>query len=335
MHGQVKPETKMRPSLRMGFILLEQFTLVGFAGIIDALRLAEDAGIQSHQTAASWVIMTESGRSCRSSCGATISETEPFRDPSEFDYLAVCGGNGYENELLYSTVLRDYLREAVRQKVRLIGICTGTFALAHAGLVGPRSVCINWNVADAFAKRFPKIQARTDRLFMEEGDLLSCAGSTAAIDLGLHIITRHCGGDKARRAVRHMILQGARPAFVPQPYFLTDLPDETHVHIRRAVHFMAQNIDAPSSIEATARYVGTSARQLERLFRRELNITPKTMQLRIRLRYGQWLLSNSDKSIMQIAFDCGFSDAAHFTREYRACFRSRPSESRRVDATVP
>lgn len=330
MNREYPSEAPVRPPLRVGFVLLHQFTFAGFAGMVDAFRLAADTGGRSRQIAASWAIMTEGGRNCRSSCGASIADAEPLQNPENFDYIVVCGGNGFEDDNTYTPDMLAYLKRAMRAKVRLVGVCTGSFALAHAGLVGSRTVCINWNVAEAFKKAFPKITSRTDRLFIDEGDLLTCAGSTAAIDLALHLISRHCGSDKARQAVRHMILQGARPAVVPQPHFLADIKEDTHVHVQQAVHFMTQHIDAPASIEATARYVGTSARQLERLFQRELGISPKAIQMQLRLRYGQWLLANTRNPIMQIAFDCGFADAAHFTREYRAFYKCRPSDARAV-----
>ena len=318
-----------KPHLRVGFILLDQFTLAGFAGFVDALRLAADTGGGSRQIHASWNIMTENGASCRSSCGATVSENDPFIDPKHFDYIAVCGGNGYQSELTHSPGLISYLKKAATLSVRLIGVCTGTFALAKAGLIEERTVCVNWNVVDKFRQIFPTLKTRTDMLFIDEGDLITCAGSTAAIDLGLYLISRHCGNDKARQAKRHMILQSSRSAKVPQPYFENDLTTSTDYRIQQAVHFMAQSIDSPPSIDATARYIGMSARQLERLFRKEEGITPKSIQLQLRLRYGQWLLLNSKQSIMEIAFDCGFSDAAHFSREFKIFFKTRPSDLRK------
>ncbi len=318
-----------RAPLRVGFILLDQFTLAGFAGLVDALRLAADTGGGSRPIHASWAIMTEGGQIRRSSCGAAIAQASDFLDPAQFDYIAICGGNGYRSGSTYSPALISYLRDAARQGVRLIGICTGTFALAKAELIGRRVVCMNWNVLDVFRQKFPDIATRTDMLFLDEGDLITCAGSTAAIDLGLYLISRHCGSDKARQAVRHMILQGTRPAQVPQPHFAADLAAGTDLRVRQAVHFMTQCIDSPPSMEATARYVGLSPRQLERLFRSELRTTPKSMQLQLRLRYGRWLLLNSTQSIMEIAFDCGFADAAHFSREYRNHYKSRPSDLRK------
>lgn len=316
--------------LRVGFVLLDQFTLAGFAGFIEALRLAADHGGRSRQIHASWTIMTEGGQPCQSSCGAVISETQDFLSPKLFDYIAICGGNGYLSGTTHSVRLLNYLKSAPANSARLVGVCTGTFALAKAGVVGDRTVCINWNVLDPFRAQFPTISARADRLFIDEGDLITCAGSTAAIDLGLYLIARHCGQDKARQAVRHMILQEARPANLPQPHFYADLSGISDIRVKQAVHFMEQRIDTPPSVNATARYVGIGVRQLERIFHETLGTSPKTYQLRMRLKYGEWLLLNSKRSIMQIAFDCGFADAAHFSREFRGFYLLKPSEMRKL-----
>lgn len=323
-------DAKRQVPLRVGFVLLNQFTLAGFAGLVEALRLAADHGGRSRQIYASWAIMSEDGKPCRSSCGAVLSETSNFMPPASFDYVAICGGNDYLQGATQSPKLLKYLRAVNTANVRLIGVCTGTFALAKAGLIGRRTVCINWNVLSTFQAMFPQVTARADSLFIDEGDIITCAGSTAAIDLGLYLIARHCGGDKARQAQRHMILQEARPARLPQPHFYAELNAAADVRVRQAVHFMEQRIDAPPSIDATANYVGISPRQLERLFRDTLDISPKTFQIRLRLKYGEWLLVNSQRTIMQIAFDCGFADAAHFSREFRAFYASKPSDVRRL-----
>ena len=205
--------------LRIGFLLLDQFTLAAFSGLIDVLRLAADHGGRSRQLHASWTVMSLDGEPRRSSCGVSVAPNAGLLDPAGFDYVAVCGGNDYLNDALPENLLA-YLRRAAASGVRLLGICTGTFAIARAGLVGPRRVCVHWNVLDAFKERFPKVSAGVERLFIDEGDLITCAGSTAAIDLGLYLVARHCGRDKAQQAMRHMMLQDMRPAEMPQPHFL-------------------------------------------------------------------------------------------------------------------
>ncbi len=317
-----------RPRLRVGFILLDQFTLAAFSGLIDALRLAADPGGRSRQVHAAWTVMSEGGRAKKSSCGVSLTPNSEFLDPSEFDYIAVCGGNDYLNDRPPPALL-DYLRRAAGQGVRLLGVCTGTFVIAKAGLVGDRRVCIHWNVLDAFVERFPNVNAAVEGLFIDEGDLITCAGSTAAIDLGLYLVARHCGRDKAQQAMRHMMLQDIRPAAMPQPHFYATLEGVTDVRIRQAVQFIEQRLDTPPHVPAVARYVGVSSRQLERMFHSELGMGPAAFQRRLRLEYGRWLLDNSSRKITDVAIDAGFSDSSHFAREFKTVFGSSPSGFRR------
>lgn len=314
--------------LRVGFLLLDKFTLAAFGGLIDALRLAADDGGRSRQIHAAWKIMTPGAVRRTASCGVQVDGVGDYVDPREFDYIAVCGGNDYLDTRLSPTLDR-YLREAHAHGVRLLGVCTGTFAIARAGLAERRTVCIHWNVLDAFQKQFPNVRTSVDRLFIDEGDLITCAGSTAAIDLGLYLISRHCGRDRAQQAVRHMMLTGIRAPSLPQAHFRQHLPEGVSSRLLKAVHFMEQQLDHPPTLEAIARYVGISARQMERAFKLELGVAPMKYHRQLRLSYGRWMIDNKEDSITQIALDCGFADAAHFSREFRAYFGMPPSVYRR------
>lgn len=315
-----------KPALTIGIVLMEQFTLAAFAGLVDVLRLAGDHGGRSRQIHTAWRVMSWDGKPRSSSAGLTIDVADGLpEDPAEFDYVAVCGGNDYINGRMPEP-LRDWLRLAAALRVRLLGICTGTFALAQADVIGPRTVCVHWNVLDAFRERFPQTRAVVDRLFVDEGDLISCAGSTAAIDLGLYLVARHCGRDKAQQAMRHMMLQGVRPGRVPQAHFRTDLSGIQDLRVRQAAHFIEQRIDNPPPLDAIARYVGVGRRQLERAFRLATGMSPMAFQRQLRLEYGSWLLLNNPCSITQIALDCGFADGAHFSRDFRAHFGLSPRQ---------
>jgi transcriptional regulator GlxA family with amidase domain len=326
-----------KPELSIGFVLLNQFTLAAFAGLIDVLRLAADHGGRSRQIHARWRVMSMDGLPRTSSAGVTLEVGGGLpENPAEFDYIAVCGGNDYPNTYLPPS-LGDWLRQASASRVRMLGICTGTFALAQAGLIGERVVCVHWNVLDAFRGRFPQTPAVVDHLFVDEGDLITCAGSTAAIDLGLYLVARHCGRDKAQQVVRHMMLQGIRPAKLPQAHFYADLTHIADIRVRQAAHFVEQRIDNPPTLDAIARYVGVGRRQLERAFHDTLGLSPMAFLRSLRLEYGSWLLLNNPRSITQIALDCGFSDGAHFSRDFRARFGVSPREFQRksADGAIP
>lgn len=322
-------EPHVQGPLRVGFVLLDKFTLAAFGGLIDALRLAADDGGQSRQIHASWTIMTPGAKESVASCGLRVEGSRDLLDPGRFDYLAVCGGNGYVDARPVPH-LNDYLRRAHAAGVRLLGICTGSFDIARAGLAEGRSVCVHWNVRDEFERQFPGVKTSIDRLFVDEGDLITCAGSTAAIDLGLYLVSRHCGRDRATQAVRHMMLTGIRSPSRPQASFRQELEGVSDPRVVKAVHFMEQQLDHPPTLPTLARYVGVSARQLERAFKAELGLTPMRFNRVMRLGYGRWMIDNKLENITQIALDCGFSDTAHFSREFRAHFGLSPSLYRKT-----
>jgi transcriptional regulator GlxA family with amidase domain len=187
----------------------------------------------------------------------------------------------------------------------------------------------HWNVLDAFKERFPKVSVGVERLFIDEGDLITCAGSTAAIDLGLYLVARHCGRNKAQQAMRHMMVQDMRPANMPQPHFYAEISPHLDVRVQQAAQFIEQRLDTPPPIAAVARYVGISPRQLQRLFVASLGQSPAAFQRKLRLEYARWQILNSKSSLTNIAIGAGFSDSAHLSRDFKAAFGDTPRSLRK------
>lgn len=310
--------------LRIGFVLLEKFTLNAFSGFIEAVRLAADQGGRSRQIHCGWEIMGP--QAVTASCGLRVTPTSPLADPAAFDYIALCGGNSYLAP--QPDFVDGYLEAAHAARVPLIGLCTGTFNIAAAGLMEGYVACVHWNVVDAFHERFPAIKAVTDRIFIDAGQRVTCAGSSGASDLALHLIARHCGHERAKQSIRHMMLQDIRPSTLPQAHFYSEIASVKDVRVRRAVHFMEQALNDPPSIAALAERMGTSQRQLERLFLAALRETPASYFRKMRLRYGAWMLTHTLDRIAHIAVDSGFADAAHFSREFKALYGLTPRQYR-------
>lgn len=313
--------------LRVGIVILDQFTLTAFAGFLDVLRLGADYGGQSRQIHIKWTVMSMDGKDRRSSAGTLMTELQPLLDPKQFDYIAICGGNSYI-ERNPSTPLIAWLQAAWEQKINLLGICTGTFALAQAQLLGAQPVCVHWNVLDEFIRRYPDVHARVDSLFIDTGKIITCAGSTAAIDLALHILKRHFGREKAQQVLRHMMLHNIRPARLPQAHFIASLDHVQDERVHKAVAYIEQRIDDKLRAQDIAQYVGMSVRQLERLFKSELATSPTRFFRELRLEYGKWWLTNTSDSITQIAMNCGFADTPHFSREFKRYFAQSPNQVR-------
>ena len=312
-------------SLKIGFVLLDKFTLTAFSTFIDAIRLAADRGGRSRQIHCAWSIMGTGP--VRSSCGLRVAPDEALAHPERFDYIAVCGGNGYEDRNL-SRESAAFLNEADSHGVSLIGMCTGTFALAEAGLLDGHRACVHWNVLDAFQQAYPSVRAHSDQLFIESGPRITCAGSLGGADLALLLISRHCSPEKAQQAARHMLLQGPRPADYPQPHFLAELGGAADPVVRRVALLMEQSMNEFRPITWFAERAGVSVRQLERRFKQTLGLTPAAMFRRLRLDYAAFLLRRTEMPVLEIAIDCGFVDSAHMARDFRACFDATPTHYR-------
>ncbi|KAA0012246.1 helix-turn-helix domain-containing protein [Billgrantia pellis] len=263
-----------------------------------------------------------------SSCGLEVTPQTPYRDPSHFTHIAVCGGNNYLDPH-EDKGLSDYLKEACRQGVKLVGVCTGTFAIARAGLLKGQRVCVHWNVINDFRRQFPRIDATPDRLFLESVHVITCAGSSGSTDMALHLIRRECGPDKAQQAIRHMILNGMRTSNSPQTHFFEAIQDIRDERVRVAVLTMEQSLNTRLDSQALAERINLSPRQLDRLFQLEMGTTPMRYFKTMRLRYAEWLLQHTDSSIAEIAAECGFSDASHLARDFQAHYTCSPSQSRR------
>lgn len=319
-------------ALSVGFVLLDKFTLNAFACFIDALRLAADRGGRSRQIHCRWDIMGEAP--VRASCGLQVVPDRAFCEPERFNYIAVCGGNDYADPRP-APRLHAFLRSADAAGVGLIGVCTGTFELARAGLLKGRKACVHWNVYDTFRERYPQIDAVPDQIFLESENRVTCAGSAGVADFALHLIARHCGPEKAQRAVRHMMVQDVRPATYPQAHFFSDLTTVRDEVVRRAAHAMEQTLNEPLSTEQLAAEFGVSVRSLERRFRTAVDCTPSAYYRTMRLRYGRFLVERTERQIAAIASECGFADSAHFTRNFKLSFGCVPSAMRRQVRSQP
>ncbi|SDE68453.1 GlxA family transcriptional regulator [Limimaricola pyoseonensis] len=328
-----RPETSLdafhegRQKLRVGILVLDNFTLNAFSGFIDALRLAADTGGRSRQIECGWVIMGHGP--VRASCGLSITPDAEPMDPGRFDYIAVAGGNDYPQRAQPAWLTR-YLQQADAAGVRLVGLCTGTFNIARAGLMEGRTACVHWNVHDEFRSQFPNVRALSDRIFFDAGDRITCAGSTGAPDLALHLIGRHCGPERAQQSLRHMVLSNQRDASFPQAQFAEETRSLRDSVVRRAILIMEQTLDAPISLEDLASRLGISPRHLSRRFTESLGQSPSRYYRFLRVRYGAWRLVHSTERVSEVATEAGFSDASHFLREFKQVYGTTPARYRKA-----
>lgn len=314
------------PRLRVGFLLARHFTLTAFANFIDTLRLAADEGDRSRPILCKWVVMAANGNPISSSSGIAIAPEVGLLDPRQFHYIVVVGGLLNRGEPI-DEATAAYIRQVAVAGIPLIGVCTGSFILKRLGLLEGRKTCVSWYHRSDYIDEFG-IAPIADQLFMIDGDRITCSGGAGVVDLAAELVEKHVGAQAAKKSLNVMLLDEQRAAHAAQPTPHI-APTAADVRVRRAVLKMEQAMAEPVAIAALAKHIGVSERQLDRLFRNELGASPAETYRVMRLDYGNWLISNTKRSIGEIAAMAGFADGAHFARAYRKRFGVNPREIRK------
>ncbi|RFC65186.1 GlxA family transcriptional regulator [Fulvimarina endophytica] len=312
------------PQLRVGFLLANNFTLTALSLFIDTLRLASDDRDRSRQIRCAWSIMAPRPEPLRSSCGVSLTRTCGLVDPENFDYVVVVGGLLDGGEQVDRGVL-GYLEQCDAAGITLIGVCTGSFVLSRAGLMKGRQTCVSWFHAEDFAAEFPDQTPDAERLFIDDGNRITCAGGGGVADLAAYLVARHVSRDAAKKSLHVLQLQDARRGHDAQPH---GGPAATDSRVRRAILMMETHVSEPLAVDTIAIRLNLSGRQLERLFRTTLGQAPAAVYRRIRLEHARRLLETTAKPVTEIAIETGFCDGAHFAQSFRAAFGLSPKLAR-------
>lgn len=319
-------QTKATPKLRIGFILAPKFTLAAFANFVDAIRLAADEADRSRQIDCEWTVLGETDELIESSCGLRLAASGPLESPDDFDYLVVVGGLLHGKPRISSNA--SAFLHAAASRVPIVGLCTGSFILARAGLLDGYQVCVSWFHVDEFRQEFPELNADSSRMFVIDRDRLTCAGGVGSAHLAGHLIEKHVGRGRALKSFRIMIEEASLPSESWQPEEIFTRPSRDRF-VKKAMLMIEQNIRERISIKTMAKSLGISVRQLQRRFENDIGIGVQEYRRNLQLARAHWLVEHSERSMTQIAFECGFSDSAHFTRNYKEHFHTLPSQRRR------
>lgn len=221
------------------------------------------------------------------------------------------------------------LRAAHRRGARIVGLCLGAFVLAEAGLLDGRPAATHWALAPAFAARYPQVMLQPDVLYVDDGDVLTSAGTAAGIDCCLHLLRRDFGAEVANRVARRMVVapqrQGGQAQYVEQP-----LPAAGAGHRLSAIlAWVQENLGQPHSLDALAARALMSRRTFTRHFRQITGTTVGQWLASQRLGLAQRQLESTDRSMEQIALDAGFGSAVSLRQHFAATLGTSPSTYRR------
>jgi AraC family transcriptional activator FtrA len=229
--------------------------------------------------------------------------------------------------------LIDALRRAYDRGARMVSYCSGAFALAAAGILDGRPATTHWMYADKLARRYPAVQVVPDVLYVDDGRVLTSAGTSAGIDLSLHIVRLDYGSEVANSVARRMVVPPHRDGGQAQYVDLPVPPVDDTIVLGPTLDWIVDHLEEPLTVEAMAAHAMVSPRTFARRFRAVTGTTPLQWLLLQRVRHARRLLETTDLGIDRIAAASGLGSAANFRTHFQRVVGTTPTAYRRTFAT--
>jgi transcriptional regulator GlxA family with amidase domain len=312
---------------KYAFLTLPNYSLIAVSNALEPLRMANRiVGREVYE----WTIATLDGEAATASSGLELVPTVALDRVGPVDILFVCGGVNVRESV--SPALLAQLRRLADRRVPLGALCTGGYALARAGLLDQFNATIHWENLSALREEFPRVRF-SNQLFTIDRDRFTCSGGTAPLDLMLNLIQTKLGSRISQLVSEQFIVDRVRTDTDRQYVPLRAQIGLANRGLIRVAQLMEENIEKPLSLDRIARATGLSRRQIERLFKRDLNCVPKRYYLEMRLKRARELLLQTAMPIMDITAACGFQSPPHFSKCYRNQFGHPPSAERKIGRT--
>lgn len=307
---------------RFVFALLDQFSLLSFASALDCLRIANR---MSGKSLYEWILAGENGETVRCSAGTQFNLEMGLDETRRDDIILLCGGVDIQKTATKKVM--NWIRREARRGPVLGGLCSASYVLAKAGLLDGKRATIHWENQDSFSEEFEQIEL-TKSIFVIDGKRMTTAGGTSSIDLLLKLIADAHGEELANAVADQLIYSSIRTDQDTQRLSVPTRIGVRHPKLSQVIQMMEVAIEDPISPSILAKDVGMSTRQLERLFRRYLNRSPKRYYMELRLQKARNLLMQTDMSVINVALACGFASPSHFSKCYRAQYSTTPYRER-------
>jgi transcriptional regulator GlxA family with amidase domain len=264
----------------------------------------------------------------RTSVGFTIDTPHGLEALAAADIVVVPPAGGPDRPPPAPAV--EALWAAHRRGARLLSVCSGAFVLAQAGLLDGRRATTHWMYTDELARRFPAVEVDPRVLYVDDGDILTSAGTAAGIDLCLHVVRRDHGAEVANTIARRMVVpphrDGGQAQFVEAP-MPSATPDDP---LAATLGWMLEHLDEPLSVEELAARSMLSPRHFARRFRAVTGTTPHQWLLSQRVLLASRLLETTDEPVEGIARRCGMGTAANLRTHFARVVGTSPTSYRRT-----
>ena len=296
--------------------------MMAFTASIEPLRAANR---MAGRPLYSWQTYSLDGKNVAASNGVEITPHAELSDTLDVDVIFVCAGLRPLKHL--NKKIAGHLRALARRGSAMGSVCTGSIALAEAGLLDGYSCTIHWEYMEGFAENYPGLDI-TATVFEIDRNRYTCSGGTAPLDMMIHTITLDHGKELAGKVADQMLHGFDREQTRRHRPSIEDRTDIRHAKLLAAIGYMEAHTETLITMNALAKAVGLSLRQLERLFKQHLNTTPARYYLEMRLQRANHLIKQTNLSLLQIAVTTGFTSPSHFSRVYAQQFGHSPSADR-------
>lgn len=327
----IHPPPARKRCYDVAILLIPEFSQLCLSSIVEPLRLANTL---SRREIFKWRLIGPSGEPVKCASGIPVgvttdveSERTSVNGGAVPDAAIVCAGEGVERFCTPSVM--SLFRLYARRGATLFGVNTGTWLLAKSGLLDGIRCTIHWRKAAALSEKFEELRTETS-LFVRHDPFVTCSGGFAAFDMMIDTIEKEFGHELARTVCRYVTTDNARDGTASLATPASLRLAGTSAKLIGAIRLMESNLEQPLSLNRIVNMVGTSRRQLERLFHNYLSTTPCRHYLNLRLSRARQLLDSTELRILEIAIACGFESPSHFSKTFREHFGEAPNAIRVV-----
>lgn len=305
------------------FALVEDFTHMAFSCAVDPLRIAN---LISEKELYRWSYASADGQVATASNGTVNVVDHGFSAIPPCDRLFVLSGINMQR-MDHEPLIAALRRIDRTRRTRIGALCSGAWILAQAGFLNGKKAAIHWEYHDSFVEAFPEVNL-VRSVFVSDETYITASGGSATADLMLSLIERDHGHDLSVAVADQMVYNAVREGSAEQRVSMLSRVGHRSAHLSRAIEMMRNALDDPLSPTEIAAELNISVRQLERVFGKHLNATPKKYYMEMRLERARHLLLQTEMSVIEIALACGFESPGHFTRVYRTAYGVTPMMQR-------
>jgi transcriptional regulator GlxA family with amidase domain len=309
---------------KIAVVLMEDVALFEFGVLSEVFGLDRtDDGVPGFDFK---VCSTRPGEPMRTSSHSAVIAPYGLDELVDADLVAI-PATTWRDE--YSEEILDALRAAETRGAILLTVCSGAFVLGAAGLLDGRKCATHWRYADQFRAQFPKAQLDADVLFVDDGNIITSAGTAAGIDACLHLVRRELGSAVATRIARRMVVPPQRDGGQRQ-YVDLPVPESSGESLQPVLDWMVENLTIEHTVPYLAKRAQMSDRTFARRFVAETGTTPLKWVTTQRVLHARTLLEQTKMGIEQIAAESGFGTAALLRHHFRRIVGVPPQDYRRT-----